>query len=112
MEDIKYDKNSIPEGTFVLTRGWEDKLYNVQDMKYMRSAEVGQLFLGVARYYDKSPKEYGALWPTYLNQKGEPSKAYTKLKESIFAERTDYNRLVLVCKHLNEEVPQCIEDDK
>lgn len=108
---VDYSKDSIPVGTIVITRGgWEDKLYNINDLPYMLECEPGQLFNAVARYYGKTPKDYGAMWPKTKTPQGTPSKAFVMIQDQIRSQLSDYLRLTLVCDHLGEDVPELTEE--
>ena len=110
MSDVNYDKDSIPAGTIVVTcEGWEDKLFNLDDMNYTHEFGAGQLFNAVAQYYGKTQNSYGTKWPKFRTPVGEISKAYKMLEEAILEEKTDFGRLVKVCDQLGEDVPVVIE---
>ncbi|AUS02767.1 hypothetical protein NVP2275O_186 [Vibrio phage 2.275.O._10N.286.54.E11] len=112
-ETPDYSKDAIPAGTIVITRGgWEDNLYTVEDLQYMREVNVGQLFRAVARYYNKSKKDYGNLWPRAATPLGEISKAYKLIESEIMNQRNDYDKLVMVCAQLGEDVPMMIETNQ
>ena len=105
-----YSKDSIPAGTIVITRnGWEDKLYNISDLVYMKELTVGQLFNAVARYYNKNKSSYKNVWPVFKAPNGDVSKAFMILQRDIMNSTNDMEKLEKVCAHLGEQVPELTE---
>lgn len=100
-------EEKAPEGTIIIKRGNDTKLYNIEDLAHMRELPIGQLFCAVARHYDKKPTDYGTQWIKYLTPQYEVSNQFTFMKNTLADLRNDLERFNLVCKHLGE--PELME---
>lgn len=97
------DQEQAPEGTIIIKRGLETKLYNIVDLNYINELPIGQVFFAVARHNNKKPADYGHKWIKFLNNQGEVSNAFTQMKATLDQCTSDFDRYNMVADHLGEQ---------
>lgn len=103
------DQERAPEGTIIIKRGIETKLYNIDDLAFMNELPIGQLFFAVARHNNKTPAEYGSKWIKYLNNQYEVSNAFVVMKNALAECSNDFERINMVAAHLGEAAFEPVE---
>ncbi len=98
------DQEKAPEGTIIIKRKGFDKLYNIEDLAFLKELAIGQLFCAVARHYGKDKAEYGAKWLRFRNAQGGVSKQFTYMRDELAKLENDLERINAVCEHLGEPV--------
>lgn len=97
------DQEKAPEGTIIIKRMGFDKLYNIEDLEFLKELSIGQIFNSVARHYGKQPKDYGAQWLRFRTPQGDVSKQFTYMYNELAKLNNDLERFNMVCGHLGEE---------
>lgn len=98
-----------PQGSIIVLRnGFEQVLYDIEDLKYTNELHIGHLFHAVRLHFKKIPKDYGARWIHFLNMDYEVSKAFKFMRDEINKLPNDYEKLQKVLQHLGESIPEII----
>ena len=97
--------NSTPveKGSIVIIRnGFEQLLYDIQDLKETNELSIGHLFTAVRFHFRKNSKDYGTKWINFRTPDHEISKAFLFMKKEIEKLPNDYEKLQKVLSHLGE----------
>src|SRR5574343_588022 len=100
IKDINMLIQEAPKGSiFVLRNGFEQVLYNIEDMQYTNELHIGHLCHAVRLHFKKKPQDYGSRWINYLNSDYEVSKAFIFMRDEINKLPNDYEKLLKALEH-------------
>lgn len=95
-------------GVLLIDIDQKPQLCCIEEMKSSKFFNIGQMFNAVAVLNNKTPKQYGKLWPSFRDVNGDVSKEWNAIQSVHQSCENDYEFLQAVCKQLQEEVPEVV----